>query len=281
MTALTDPSIPPASQPPDALASIHAVIERTARESDRFAEVLRHEHIPHLSFSQITAVEFCQYRYFLQYVKLVDPTPIPDYFTKGKLLHWAIAAYYDCLSRSEEYPLHQILEAFNRAYQGENQRHLHNAVSVHLENTWQECEVIGVEKPFVMQVDPDLPPCVGVIDLILKKNDRMILVDHKTGRDFYPEDELQMAIYLKYVREQYGDLPCEFYYDHYRWVNHLDRIRKPAFQRTMASASRLTWNEALERIRRGAKSIQRIKTTQQATRNGECFRCPYQKVCYH
>lgn len=278
MTAGTRHSTP--IQPGGPLASIHAVIERTGKESDRFAEILRHERIPHLSFSQITAVEFCQYRYFLQYVKLVDPTPIPDYFTKGKLLHWAIASYYDCQSRGEEYPLHQILDAFNRAYQGENQRHLHNAVSVHLENTWQDCQVIGVEKPFVMQVDPDLPPCVGVIDLILKKDDRIILVDHKTGRDFYPEDALQMAIYLQFVREQYGDAPCDFYYDHYRWVNNLDRIRKPAFQRTRASSSNLNWTEALERIRQGSKLIRRIQAGRQAERGGECFRCPYQKVCY-
>lgn len=263
------------------LSNIYSVIEQTSGNSDQFAETLRHRHISHLSFSQITTVEFCEYRYYLQYVKLVDPSPTPDYFTKGKLLHWAVASYYESIAREVEYPLERILETFDREYQGESQRHLHNAVAVHLDNRWQDCSVIAVEKPFVMTLDPDLPPCVGVIDLILRKDSCVILVDHKTGRDFYPEDELQMAIYVQFVRDQYGDVPCDFYYDHYRWVNNLARIRKPAFQRTRVTHSELNWTTAMERIRAGAELIQRIKTGKQASRNGECFRCPYHKACYN
>jgi predicted RecB family nuclease len=260
--------------------AIFSVIEQTQGNSDRFAETLRHQQIPHLSFSQITAVEFCEYRYYLQYVKLIDPTPVPDYFTKGKLLHWALASYYDSVAHNQEYQLDRIFETFNQKYQGENQRHLHNAVAVHLDNRWQDCQVIGVEKPFVMTIDPSLPPCVGVIDLILRKDDLIILVDHKTGRDFYPEDELQMAIYFQYVHDQFGDIPCDFYYDHYRWVNNLGKIRKPAFQRTRVIQSDLNWSNALERILAGSELIHRIRTKKQASRNGECFRCPYHKTCY-
>lgn len=262
------------------LSTIYAVIEQAGGTSDRFAETLRHQQIPHLSFSQITTVEFCEYRYYLQYVRMIDPTPTPDYFTKGKLLHWAIASYYECAARAQDYPLDRILHTFDQAYQGENQRHLHNAVAVHLDNSWQDCQVVAVEKPFVMRVDPELPACVGVIDLILQKDDRIILVDHKTGRDFYPEDELQMAIYVQYVREQYGDVACEFYYDHYRWVNNLDRIRKPAFQRSRVFQSNLNWTAALDRIRSGSERIQRIKAGKPAVQNGACFRCPYHQVCY-
>lgn len=80
------------------LSNIYSVIEQTSGNWDRFAETLRHQQIAHLSFSQITTVEFCQYRYYLQYVDLVEPTPTPDYFTKGKLLHWAIASYYEALA---------------------------------------------------------------------------------------------------------------------------------------------------------------------------------------
>ncbi len=260
---------------------IYSVIEQTRGSSDQFAETLRHRYIPHLSFSQITTVEFCEYRYYLQYVQLIDPQPIPDYFTKGRLLHWAIASYYQCVARGEEFPLDMVLDAFDRQYQGENQRHLHNAIAVHLENSWRNCQVEAVEEPFAMSIDPNLPPCVGVIDLILRKDGRIILVDHKTGRDFYPEDELQMAIYVQFVRNQFGDIPCDFFYDHYRWVNHLTRIRKPAFQRVQVFQSHRNWSTALERIRAGSDLIERIKTGKKVYRNGECFRCPYRNSCFN
>jgi hypothetical protein len=125
-----------------------------------------------------------------------------------------------------------------------------------------------------MIIEPDLPPFVGVIDLILHVDDRVILVDHKTGRDFYAEDELQMAIYVEYIRQWLGNVRCEFYYDHYRWVNNLERIRKPAFQRTSVSHHSIDWQIMHGRILAGNELIERIKSSKRAAQNGECFRCP-------
>ena len=85
------------SRQTDHLAAILSVIEQTRGSTDQFAETLRHKHIPHLSFSQVSTVEFCHYRYFLQYEALIDPDPIPDYFTKGKLLHQVIARLLESL----------------------------------------------------------------------------------------------------------------------------------------------------------------------------------------
>ncbi len=262
------------------LEVISSVIERTRGDSDSFAETLRHQGIPHISYSQITTVEFCPYRYLLQYVKLQDLTPIPDYFTKGKLLHQIIALSYEKMALGQALPTPECIELLERQYQGDSQRHLRNALEVHLENRWQGCQIIAVEKPFAMTIDPTLPPCVGVVDLILKKDGRFILIDHKTGHDFYPQDELQMAIYVHYIRQTYGEVPCEFYYDHYRWVNNLGRIRKPAFQRTGVTDTRLAWSAALERIRAGWAAIERIRQRNWAPKTGQCFRCPYRKACF-
>ncbi len=165
---------------------IREVIEKTRGNSDRFAEHLRHQHIPHLSFSQISTVESCEYHYYLQYELLLDPTPVPDYFTKGKLLHQVIAASYTSLANAQPISTDPYLELVHQHYQGETAQHLRNAISLHLENMWQDCEVAAVEEPFVMQIDESLPPCVGVIDLILKSDGRFILIDHKTGHDFTP-----------------------------------------------------------------------------------------------
>lgn len=272
------------TEPVEQLAAIHALIEENRGSSDRFAETLRHRQIHHISFSQITTVEFCQYRYFLEYVCLLSPTPVPDYFTKGKLFHQVVGSFYENKAGFQDSDPAQSSEAayqvIDSAYEGDSRQHLRNAYTVHLQNHWQDCEVLAVEQPFAMLVDPELPPLVGVIDLILRKDDAIIIVDHKTGRDFYPEDELQMAIYVRYIQQQYGELACQFYYDHYRWVNNLARIRKPAFQRTQVNFTSARWPAALERIRNGALAADKIRTTKWVEKNGECFRCPYRKVCW-
>lgn len=267
------------SNPDEILKSIRDVIERLEGDSDRFAEVLRDEGIPHLSFSQITTVESCQYRYYLQYIQMRNPQPVPDYFTKGKLFHQCIASFYKTSADPQNGARKQAFQAIANEYQGENQRQLENAFLTHLDNCWHDCEIVAVEKSFAMIIDPDMPPCVGVIDLIVRKGDTYILVDHKTGRNFYPQDELQMTIYVEYIRRMFGDVKCEFHYDQYRWVNNLNRIRKPAFQREDVHLLPDYWQKALPRIRNGYKQIESIKTTNRAARNGECFRCPYRGNC--
>jgi CRISPR/Cas system-associated exonuclease Cas4 (RecB family) len=179
-------------------------------------------------------------------------------------------------------PIHQdhYFKLINQHFQGDHETHLRNAVTVHLENLWQGCEVVAIEEPFVMQIDDQLPPCVGVIDLILKKDGNFILIDHKTGHDFYHQDELQMAIYVEYIKRRYGASDSRFYYEQYRWVNNLDRIRKPAFQRTEVILPTHYWQQALQRIQSSYQSIKKIKTSGTAMKNGECFRCPYRTVCW-
>ncbi len=270
---------PPAPQT-DQIAAILSVIEQTKGNSDQFAETLRHNHIPHLSFSQVSTVEFCRQRYYLQYEQLIDPEPMPDYFTKGKLLHQVIAASYSNMAEGRPVDPELYFVLIQRYYQGDSATHLQNAVSVHLDNMWQDCQVVAVEEPFVMQIDERLPPVVGVIDLILKQNGNYILIDHKTGRDFYPQDELQMAIYVEYARQRYGGDNFRFFYEHYRWVRNLKRIRKPAFQRTEVILPSYYWQLALQRIHSGFRRIEEVKTTQRAPKEGECYRCPYLHVCW-
>jgi hypothetical protein len=174
----------------------------------------------------------------------------------------------------------QYFELINQHYRDDQETHLRNAIILHLENLWQDCEVVAVEEPFVMQIDDQLPPCVGVIDLILKKDGKYILIDHKSGRDFYPHDELQMAIYVEYIKRRYGGSDSKFYYEQYRWVNNLDRIRKPAFQRTEVILPDHNWHQSLRRIQNGYQLIRKIRENGAATKAGECFRCPYRNICW-
>ena len=258
---------------------IQAVIARLGDDSDRFADVLRQESIPHLSYSQISTVESCPYRFLLQYVRMQPLEPVPEYFTKGRLFHQCIASFYRTGADPQNGSKTAALQMIADSYDGENRQQLQNAFRTHLENCWQDCEVVAVEKPFSMIVDPALPPMVGVIDLILRRGEKFILVDHKTGKNFVPQDELQMMIYVEFIRREYGDVDYEFYYDHYRWVNHLDRIRKPAFQRECVHMNSKDWSVGLSRIQRGHKRIELIRKTNRASRTGACFCCPYHGCC--
>ena len=293
----------------DAFTAIQELIVECAGDSDRFAVRLRAERIPHLSYSQVSTVEACPYRYYLQYVRGIEPEPVPEYFTKGKLLHQLIARDYSNGHDRRE-PVYEDEVALQ--FSGENLAHLLNALELHRQNTWHGAEVLGVEHPFVMRINPfdgaqgkaSLPPLVGVIDLILKENGSYLLVDHKSGRNFYPDDELQVAIYARYIQQAYGGESVRLFYDHYRWVNHLGRIRKPAFQRVEVRADPAHWPQDLARIRAAYGKIREIhKICEQwnplhengrkpfrsgdlrnsllriTSANGECFRCPYRGMC--
>ncbi len=274
--------------PEHTLQIIQELIQRTNGDSDVFAETLRREKIPHLSFSQVSCVESCRQRYYLQYILGQDPQPTPEYFTKGKLFHNLLAAYYRRNgNRSNTEPgldddsVFAGWEAAHSHLSPGSRVHLENAYRVHLHYSWKDSQVIAVEQPFVMLVDPGLPPLVGVIDLVLKQDSTTIIVDHKTGRDFYPQDELQGAIYSEYMRREFGsESRSTFYYDHYRWVDNLQRIRKPALQRTPIASTADYWPQALERIRRGYRLIEQVTRDGRGTRGGQCFRCPYRGDCW-
>lgn len=265
--------------PEENFNAILAVLNNT-RSGNHFAQTLRKKKIPHLSFSQVASVEFCQKRYYLDYVKAIRLDPIPNYFVKGKLMHQFIASSYSKIANDREITPSSYSKIINRYYDGLHFRHLENAVRVHLENLWQGFEIIGIEKPFVIMVDKRIPPFVGIVDLLLQRDDHIIIVDHKTGNDFYPPDELQMAIYHRFAKQKYPKKKISIYYDRYRWVNNLDRIRKPAFSRSEVVLPPAYWKTSLKRIRDGYKIIKTIRESKRANPGGECFRCPFRDFCW-
>jgi hypothetical protein len=88
-----------------------------------------------------------------------------------------------------------------------------------------------------------------------------------------------MAIYRQKIRSVYNGAGLRFFYDQYRWVNNLNRIRKPAIERTEVVAPDLKWDAALDRIKQAYVKIQRLETGSPPRKNGECFSCPYKQIC--
>lgn len=263
----------------DTYQHICDLLSQSQHDADRFTSALREQHLVHLSFSQVSTLEFCPYRYYLQYILHQDPQPIPTYFTKGKLFHELLADSYQQQQDGHVLDESAASERIRTQFDEPDYAHLLNAFMVHQQHHWLDLEVKAVEQPFVMQLAPDLPPMVGVIDLILEDGNQFTLVDHKTGSSFYPYDELQVAIYAQYIHSQYGGSTCRLVYDHYRWVNNLERIRKPAFRRTQVSVPRSAWSAYLTRIRAAQQQIETLQQGALARQNGQCYRCPYKRTC--
>ncbi len=260
-------------------STLQSILSNVNNDSDLFVQELHQQQLSYLSYSQITTVEFCQQRYYLQYILDQKPEPLPDYFTKGKLLHQLIAQSYQADIDGTIVSLEELQAQLAVSDECCDQIHLSNALMLYQQHRWQEQHVLAVEHPFAILLAEDLPPLVGVIDLVLQDEDSIILVDHKTGRNFYPYDELQVAIYAHYVQSIYPDYDCQLYYDHYRWVNNLQRIRKPAFQRTLVTMQPALDALYRQRIYTAAEIIRRLHEGETPSHTGACFRCPFQKNC--
>ena len=265
--------------PAQSLDEIQTLLQAASGDAERFLLSMKDAQLPSLSFSKVSAVEFCQHRFYLQYILHLEPDPIPDYFTKGKLLHAVIAQTYRKLSSQMAIDLNEHFDLISQTYSGENQIHLMNAARIHLGNVWKDILVVGIETPFAFLISSDLPPVIGVIDLILRQGERYLVIDHKSGRDFYPPDELQMAIYRQYIIHQFEVKECEFFYEHYRWVKNLQRIRKPAFLRSPVNLPEDGWQASIDRVRHAFGLMQLIRERNAAPKDGDCFRCPYRKNC--
>ena len=245
----------------------------------QFVKKLTRDGVPYLSYSKIASVESCPYRYHLEYVQRVRLRPEPTYFIKGRIFHKAAARLYSGIARGTTVRA-GTLDRLIEAHDDETDRlHLRNAVELLRQNALADWEVIGIEEPFVLSLGRGLPPCLGVIDLILRKDGVFAVIDHKTGRTFGNADDMQLTTYRQYIARRYRTKQCLAYFDEYRWVNNLGRIRKPAFQRQEVCLSPAAWNETVGRFRRGYRMIRQIEAQDDGPGTGACYMCPFRDVC--
>ena len=262
------------------LADIRRIINDNKGDTDGTIKALLSSKIPHLSYSRVSTYEFCPRAYYLEYVRQVRLVPEPEYFRKGKVFHRAAQRLYSSVPPSSaRSPLNgNSLRGVKKA---EDKRHLRNAVALMLENKWgPEWEIVGVERPLVMSLHEELPPFFGIIDLVLKKGSRYAVVDHKTCASFREQDPLQLVLYREFVRAEYGAIKVEAYYDQYRWVNNLDRIRKPAFMRNKVRVGSGEIGKALTRVRRSYKGISEMREPPGMSDIEKCYGCRFRLMCY-
>ena len=234
----------------------------------------------HLSFSKISTVESCRYQYYLQYVKRVTLKKEPDGFVKGRAFHRAAASAFRRISRGEVVVADDAAREAIRLHGEYWGGQIKNALGLMIENRPARWDVAGVEEIFALDLGDGVPPCVGVVDLVLKLGDRYAVVDHKTGKDFWRSDAMQLAVYREHVLRSRGAKSCAGWFDDYRWVNDMRRIRKPAFRRTFVPLTNRLWNSALKRFRNGYESILRVESEgEKSSGGGSCWMCSFRSLC--
>jgi hypothetical protein len=259
---------------------IRALLAGHAGGARSFVKKLDDGGLAHLSWSKVSCVEACPYGYYLQYMKRVRLVPEPDYFVKGRLFHQAADRVYRGLRRGRSLGPAELEPIVGRHESAVARDHLRNAVMVLLGNAFTEWEVLGTETIIVLDLGPGLPPCVGVIDLVLRKGTRFAVVDHKTGKAFWRQDPMQLAIYREHVLREYGPMQVSAFFDAYRWVNDLRRSRKPAHQRTRVRLSARSWGAAMRRFTTGYAAIQAVERAgEDAPSTGACYMCAWRGVC--
>jgi len=244
-----------------------------------FARMLDAEGIGYLSFSKVSSVTFCSQRYLLEYVERRKLSPEPTYFVKGRLLHEAAAKLHRAHRRGRRMSLDQAMKTVRRRLGAADAEHIRNALVLMDQQRDDGREIVAVEEPFVLDLGDELPPLLGIVDLVLRRGDEFMVIDHKGVRRFGDSDRLQLVLYRQYVLRQYNADECMACFDQYRWVNDLDRIRKPASQRTEVKTREGGWNSALRRIGRTHRSMQKIERTGAASADGDCIVCPYRSQC--
>jgi len=244
-----------------------------------FTKMLDKKDVAYLSFSKISTLECCPQRYLLEYVERVKLRSEPKYLVKGWLFHEAAARLHRARMRSRRVSLDQLIKPVERRLGEGDANHVRNAIELMQREADVDWDVVAVEEPFVLDLGPDLPPCLGIVDLVLQKGDEFAVIDHKSGKKFYELDRLQLAIYHEYARRRYGAEQCAGYYDQYRWVNNLDTIRKPASRRTKAPIRKGTWNTVLRRVAKRYRQMMKIEQAGTAVGASDCWGCPYSDLC--
>ena len=176
------------------------------------------------SFSRIKAYEDCPYRWYLTYIRKKSEEDM-FYASYGSFMHSLLAKFYSGeITRSEM--LSSYILDFRNSVKGvrpqpETARKYVEAGAEYI-RTFRplEMEVLGVEKEVRFSIDGI--PFIGIVDLVGRAEDGIVLVDHKsrvvkpanpdslrvTLNDTIREGMMmQLYLYSAAVEQEYGELP--------------------------------------------------------------------------
>jgi len=239
-----------------------------------FIEYLDNKNVEYLSHSRISTIERCEKCYKREYI---DGEKIDfDAAETGRLIHQAAEIVYNAIKEDEKLSSKTIkkqlrLKHSNRGRQSE----LNNGIKTLIKNRWKGYKILSIEKPIFSNLSKELPPVIGVIDLLLEKDKYVIVVDHKTGRKFQEKDNDQLILYSNYVMNNIKPKPraCAACFDEIRLVEDLSSVRDTVFRRTPVPLSEIYYHKIVRRYTKGWKAIKRIENGKKPKFSSDCFIC--------
>jgi RecB family exonuclease len=250
-----------------------AALERAWSEWPRsfpsFIRSLDSEEVPYLSHSRVADYVRCPACYYSRYI-LGEKTE-SQAMLLGTLFHNAAASFYKAKRAPEADKLFSRLGVSKL----DEDRHgpLQNAITLLCQNRHSDCEVVSIEEPFFLDLAPGLPPIIGIADLVIRKGKSLVVVDHKTGKSFNDHDPAQLVLYAEHVGRLHNTRVSAGFFDEYRLVPNLDRIRKPAFRRTEVRLNKEMLPPLIRRYKSAWKEIQLLQMGEPPSAAYDCWFC--------
>jgi hypothetical protein len=174
--------------------------------------------LDHLSHSQIQTFTMCPRKWHYEKVEHAPRERIPSSLAFGIAVHDTLAQVNEASLHGEQVTAAEVfVQQWKLAVQGEVPVHYGKDVADDLLAKGRALVtaytpppgIIGVEQPFTVEVDADLPPVEGRIDLIRRVGGDLVLEDIKTcGTRLLTETdavEAQLGLYdLAYPAAQHG-----------------------------------------------------------------------------
>ena len=235
-----------------------------------FVSSLTREGIPYLSYTRVSTVERCRLCYYRQYILGIKPTG--SALVTGTLVHEAAQVAYEHMRAGRSVDFVSLgLRTARRHPEPSCRPLVKNGVATLSTHLWEDHKIVGIEEPFFLDLSVDLPPIIGVVDLILRDGTDFLVVDHKTGSRIEKQDAGQLVLYAEHVRRKYGAKRCDGAFDQYRMVPNLEKVRTPVHKRTLVKIRPTRSAALVPRYRRAWTSIQSIRSANNAWRGENCW----------
>ena len=250
-------------------ASLERAWSEWHRSFPSFIRWLDSEDIPYLSHSRVADYVRCPACYYRRYI-LGEKTE-SQAMLLGTLFHNAAASFYKAKNAPEAEKLFSRI----RVSKLEDVRRgpLRNAITLLCQNRHSDCEVVSIEEPFFLDLAAGLPPIIGIADLIIRKGKSLVVVDHKTGKSFNDHDPGQLVLYAEHVGRLHNARVTAGFFDEYRLVPNLGKIRKPAFRRTEVRLSKKMLPPLIRRYKSAWEKIQDLKKGSLPSAAYDCWLC--------
>lgn len=183
------------------------------------------------SYSRINCYVHCPHNFYLHYIENMAPNVNNAFAEWGSFCHSIFERYFkgeiDLYSMADvyetEYEAQVTIKFPSNKYKDLSESYYQNGLDFFrtFEGIPEYYEIIGVEMAYEHQIRGR--NYKGVIDLLVrdKRDNRLVIVDHKSHAAFKNEAEeadyrRQLYLYAAYVYDKYGEFPKELVFNMFR-----------------------------------------------------------------